>query len=329
MAIIFSYTNSMSKQKHDLLEMGERGIGEIVISGRHENISLITCKSRKLIDQLSPRDSQQQMQVLIDECKKSFDFVILDISRDPTHISSAALISADMTYQVWDESPSCYTNCTHFISYLLEMGTFPSKVLRVVINKRTGVKLPSKLFSSNSLSLVSTIPYSQSILSSSWSGKVIGEIASTKKVMALASEGINLLVNNILGTDVLNKMEELRVEQKKVLGNKRVGKLPKKSKKTEVWWMLTKSSVIANQQKHGVDNIDIQDINSQMLWNMQIQKQVQGVCYKKTEELPDYFNKSDYGRRSIDESLITDFVYEKTNVPVKGYYFREYAIQMT
>ena len=225
-------TNSMSKQKHDLLEMGERDIGEIVISGRHENISLITCKSRKLIDQLSPRDSQQQMQVLIDECKKSFDFVILDISRDPTHISSAALISADMTYQVWDESPSCYTNCTHFISYLLEMGTFPSKVLRVVINKRTGVKLPSKLFSSNSLSLVSTIPYSQSILSSSWSGKVIGEIASTKKVMALASEGINLLVNNILGTDVLNKMEELRVEQKKVLGNKKGRKrLPKKSKK--------------------------------------------------------------------------------------------------
>ena len=134
-----------------------------------------------------------------------------------------------MTYQVWDESPSCYTNCTHFISYLLEMGTFPSKVLRVVINKRTGVKLPSKLFSSNSLSLVSTIPYSQSILSSSWSGKVIGEIASTKKVMALHQRD-KLVSKQLLGTDVLIRWKSC-VEQKKVLGNKKGRKrLPKNRK---------------------------------------------------------------------------------------------------
>ena len=87
--------------------------------------------------------------------------------------------------------------------------------------------------------------------------------------------------------------------------------------------MLTKSSIIANQQKHGVDNIDIQDINStDAMEYAEYKNKCREYVIKKTEELPDYFNKSDYGRRSIDESLITDFVYEKTNVPVKGYYFR-------
>lgn len=207
-------TSVLSETKHDLLSMGEKEVKDFIMKGRHDNIHVISCKSRKLIDQLSPRDSQQQMQALIEKCKTSFDFIIFDISRDPTEISSAALVNSDIVYQVWDESASCFTNSKHFMSYLLEMGTFPSKVMKVIINKRTGINLPIKMFNINSLRVVTTIPYSQSVLRNSWLGKVVGEIESTKRVDTQVAQSITDVIKDILGTEILEYSDENKAEYK-------------------------------------------------------------------------------------------------------------------
>ncbi len=211
----------LSETKYDLLNMGEKDIKDFIMKGRHDNIHVISCKSRKLLDLLSSRDSQQHMKVLIKKCKTSFDFIIFDISRDPTEISSAALVYSDIVYQVWDESPSCFTNTKQFMSYLIEMGTYPSKIMKVIINKRTGVNLPVKMFNTNSLRVVTTIPYSLQLLSSSWSGKVVGEIESTKRVDSQVAQSMTDVVKDILGTEILENIENYQVEVVREEGKKK------------------------------------------------------------------------------------------------------------
>jgi cellulose biosynthesis protein BcsQ len=217
--------------KYDLLSMSEVKIKDIILKSRFENLFVLSAKGRKIIDMISPRDSQKQMRYLLEKCKSAFDFVILDVNTVPTELNAAAFIGCDSIYQIWDENPMCVSNCTNFMSYMMELGTLPSKILKVVINKRTNIELPIKLFNNKSLRLITSIPFSETVLKGAWRGKVIGEIESVKKIDTMVAQGINAIVQDMVG--ISNSEDTAKKQDIKEVNEVRKEKKEKKEKKNK------------------------------------------------------------------------------------------------
>lgn len=93
-------------------------------------------KNRGIIDMLSTNDSTTLVEAAIEEYRRQFDVILIDICHEPTSIVMECLHASQRIIQVWNDTPHCLSNLESEINNLVTLAC-PLDKLRNVIYSRT------------------------------------------------------------------------------------------------------------------------------------------------------------------------------------------------
>lgn len=103
-------------------------------SGLDNKISVLSFygKKRGIIDMLSTNDSKTLVESAIEEYRRQFDVILIDICHEPTAIVMECLHVAQRIIQVWNDSPTCLSNLECEINNLVTLACPLDKLRNVV-----------------------------------------------------------------------------------------------------------------------------------------------------------------------------------------------------
>lgn len=200
--------------KSDMLDFQEGHIRDILGATQYKKVWHVGMKQRTYVDMISDRDNEHIVQQLLAEAKEIFDVILIDLSNEPTNISTYASLCCDKIYPVITPDVSCLVNV---IKVMLQMKTLAVPVTvcdRVIVNMQmaeVNANLKTTLTSIN-LQAVATLPFSEDIrrdlaLGKTFLNKKNGLITSSS--IQEYMEGVQIIVEDILqGKPVLNKTSE-------------------------------------------------------------------------------------------------------------------------
>lgn len=185
---------------------------------RYKHVYHVGFYNRTIVDIVSSKDSSELVLSLFAALKDYFDIILVDLSLEPTVISSITAIQCNKIYSVIDSSLACLSNLRASINNVVTLGVPTHKLHRVVAAKvaqTQGLDIGAALKEYN-LQLISVIPCSDEIAKFGVHGdKIWGALSTSKAVTAynIAIEDIckDILESNDLEDNLVihNKTEEV------------------------------------------------------------------------------------------------------------------------
>lgn len=192
-------------KEYDLVSLlnGDRTLGECLQYNKALNISFLVPLNRLIIDKAMIDNEQagNNMQALLEQAASLFDVVLLDL---PTYgmldyeITNDTLYKSDFIYMVLDENVECIASIPRLLKNLNALG-IPAQNVRYVMNKRTPLFYPTRVFKQLGIEVPIVIPYDRALIETSLRGDIfISKGASTSSSAKHFVKGILSLKDNIL-----------------------------------------------------------------------------------------------------------------------------------
>jgi hypothetical protein len=199
--------NEKSRKKaKDILDYSGK-ISEIVIDTNYKNVFLAHLDKRTLVDMLSNKDSEKNIEKVIAGLKSYFDVILIDISNEQTNIAIHSAIKCNKIYQVADSSMKSLYHLKKSINTMGSLAIPLAKAHKIILNKQLDdVSMNIKsTFDKVGMLIVGEIPLSKEIAVKSSTGKRIYGALSNDRGISAFNSLMDILVKDIARKTPMNK----------------------------------------------------------------------------------------------------------------------------
>lgn len=194
-------------------------ISVVGVRSKHRNITIFSLANRTIVDLLSSKDNEVVVGNLIGTLKSYFDVILIDLSNEPTNITTAFAIKCNTIVTVGDQSLRCLYNLRRTLNTMMTLAIPKAKANKVIINKIVpGINAdPSQVFSEAGMTVIGKIPLSTSLATAGIVGSPIYDPRSTDKDIYHFSGLINTLIDTLFVTTPLTEeyTDPAKVEEAK------------------------------------------------------------------------------------------------------------------
>lgn len=183
--------------KNDLVTFltGRNSIGESLVS--RNNISVLVSSNRNIIDNINcdTEICSKNIDEGLEKIRVLFDLIIVDC---PNNIQidtvNTVIFKSDAIYTVWDENIQCISNAERLRKNMEISGIPTGERLKAILNKRTSIHYPKRIFDSLEIPLISTFPFELEVIESGLRGQIFCEkgASMSKNARFYAKEMSNL-----------------------------------------------------------------------------------------------------------------------------------------
>lgn len=218
--------------RKDLLDFKD-DLTDIIIETNLKNVHLISMYNRTVIDMLSSKDNPDTMNALISAVKSYYDVVLIDLSNEPSMISTYGALKSNKIFLIGDQSMRTIYNLRKVLNTLSTLGIPTVKSKNVVLNKvvRDVNANTNKVIIEAGLDMVGEIYASDKIATRGITGGVVYDEKTVDEDIKVFNEVIDNITDLILVKTERNKdytdKQKVDEENKKFFGS-----IMKKFKKT-------------------------------------------------------------------------------------------------
>lgn len=151
---------------------GKNEIGESIVN--KGNLSILASHDRVLYNylDLDSKNASENLERAFRKIKYQFDVIMLDCPLDLSFdIVGTALYHSDAYYTVWDEGINCVANFDTLSRSLAAQGVTPKR-FKVILNKKTDVFYPKRIFNTLELPLLGVLPFDTKIIESGLNSEI-------------------------------------------------------------------------------------------------------------------------------------------------------------
>lgn len=191
----------------DILDFA-RGMnfGEIVNSTNYNNVYTVGFKDRTVTDLVAVTEDTATFDKLLEELKKFYDIIIIDLSHEPSNFATEAAIKCNKIFMVCDTSMKATSNIVKSYNYITTLGVSLTKCKRVILNKTINVSSGiNAIFDELKLEKFGEIPFSDIIYKQGVAGKPYYGMPTRDAGVTEAHILIDKLVNDIIEKSPVNK----------------------------------------------------------------------------------------------------------------------------
>lgn len=182
-------------------------LSDIVTVTNYRNISLVSLNNRQLTDMLSSSDSEMLVEKVMGALKSYFDIILVDLSYEPTNISTFSAIKCNRIFNVTDQSLKSVYYLRKSLNTMVTLAVPIAKANHIIINKAVPDVLSNtaKVAEEAGLNVVGEIPLSYEIAKLGVVGKRIYASKTSNKDIYQFSSVIDEVVNIITQVTPLNE----------------------------------------------------------------------------------------------------------------------------
>jgi|GEM_PF-1822476 len=151
---------------------GKNEIGESIVN--KGNLSILASHDRVLYNylDLDSKNASENLERAFRKIKYQFDVIMIDCPLDLSFdIVGTALYHSDAYYTVWDEGINCVANFDTLSRSLAAQGVTPKR-FKVILNKKTDVFYPKRIFNTLELPLLGVLPFDTKIIESGLNSEI-------------------------------------------------------------------------------------------------------------------------------------------------------------
>ena len=205
-----------SDDKPDILDFS-RGIdfGEIVNATRYDNVYTVGFKDRTVVDLVAVTESTSTYDKLLDELKRFYDIILVDLSHEPSNFATQAAIKCNKIFMVCDTSLKATSNIVKAYNYITTLGVSLTKCKRVIINKATSMNTGiGSILSELKLETFGQIPFSELIYKQGVAGRAFYGLATIDADITAAHVLLEQLIKDIVEESPRN-VKKLKKDKRK------------------------------------------------------------------------------------------------------------------
>lgn len=197
--------NSPDSKRKDFLDY-DGDLTELVINTNFRNVYLLSMYNRGILDMLSAKDSEITAEKLIGALKSYYDIVLIDLSNEPTNISTHMAIKCNKIYNIADQSLKSIYNLRKSLNTMSTLAVPVAKSNKIILNKMVPDVLSntSKVVEESGLKIIGQIPLSLSIAKQGVSGQPIWTSKTTDPDILVYSDVVNKILQDIVQVTPLN-----------------------------------------------------------------------------------------------------------------------------
>lgn len=128
---------------HDWYEIGFSDRSVLNLSHINNRISVLSFQNRTYRDMAGTSDSTDLVELTLTQLQTKFDIILIDVSHEPTIISSACLQMAHKIIQVWSNGETCLRNVENFLTSLGTLSCSMDK-MRYIVTSMTVDDVPTE-----------------------------------------------------------------------------------------------------------------------------------------------------------------------------------------
>ena len=184
----------------DWFDFDGNNISDIAYATRFQNVYLVSLYNRGLPEMLSNYDNEKIVLNLFDNLTKFFDIVLVDLSHEPTFISSVSAVRCNKIYTIFEPSLGCMANLKSSINTLVELGIPAYKLSKVIVNKNIGDVNAGyqKVLNQYNFKLIANIPFSVDIARNNVIGQKIWGMPSNKAAITQFNQAMDMILDDVL-----------------------------------------------------------------------------------------------------------------------------------
>lgn len=132
------YRNKAVEQRVDWYDMPFTKESPLSISSQNRAISVLSFagKNRTVLDMISTMDSEELVDIAIDEIESKFDVILIDLCDEPTNVNVTSMQRAQQVFQVWSDSIPALASMQTTIANNVTLSC-PFDKMRYVIENKT------------------------------------------------------------------------------------------------------------------------------------------------------------------------------------------------
>ena len=203
-------------------------LSKVARNTNYVNVYVIHMQNRTVVDMLSGKDTESNIDKLMANLKSYFDIILVDLSAEMTNTSIFSAIKCNKIFNVADTSFKCLYHLKKSINTSVTLGVPLAKSNSVILNKVIdGVNLgETSTMEEAELKVLASIPLSAEVAILCASGKKIYDAASKDYGVIMFNKAIDTILGELLEKTPLNndyldvskelkKMEEKKAAKKK------------------------------------------------------------------------------------------------------------------
>ena len=201
----------------DILDFA-RGMnfGEIVNSTSFSNVYTVGFKDRTVVDLVAVTEDTNTFDKLLDELKKFYDVILIDLSHEPSNFATEAAIKCNKIFMVCDTSMKATSNIVKAYNYITTLGVSLTKCKRVILNKTINIASGvNTILDELRLEKFGEIPYSDLIYKQGVTGKPFYGLATRDAGITEAHVVLGRIVNDIIEKSPVNEKNLKKKKNKK------------------------------------------------------------------------------------------------------------------
>lgn len=199
--LLTNATNTV--EVNDIIDFNE-DISEIMYPSKYKNIRVTGFKNRSIVDMMSTRDSGQRIVKIIEEMKKYFDIILIDLGNEYTQTFVEAAIKCNRIYTIVEPSMKCMVNLQKSVNTMASLAIPFYKCRKCIINKAVDNVNAGTINALQDMSfeVMDTVPLSIEIARCGVVGSKLWGAVSKGKDITQFNYAIDKIMSDILKDDI-------------------------------------------------------------------------------------------------------------------------------
>lgn len=107
--------NTGNTSKEDWLEMPYTNANVVSVSKRNSKVHVLSFRNRGVVDLLSVSENEELCEVAFTTLLDKYDIFLVDLSNEPSSVSTACMQHCHKVIQVWSNFPHCLNSISTFV----------------------------------------------------------------------------------------------------------------------------------------------------------------------------------------------------------------------
>lgn len=126
--------NTGNKAEEDWLSMPYTNSSVLSVSRRNSKVHVLGFRNRTIIDLLSISENEELASIAFTQLYDKYDIFLVDLSNEPSSVSTSCMQKCQKIIQVWNNSPDCLSNITKFVENNVICSCSLDKMDRVIMS---------------------------------------------------------------------------------------------------------------------------------------------------------------------------------------------------